>query len=448
MATELVSDAVAQAASLLRDRFPAGAIVTESAEVVAAARVWNAQVQSQPAMLVRCRTTAEVQAAVQAARGASLPLSVRGGGHDWAGRAVRDGALVIDLSGMRKIEVAGDVARVGGAATGDDLLDAAGRHGFSAAVGTVGSVGVIGLTLGGGYGSLIGLLGLAVDNLLSAEVVLTDGRVVTTDPRHEPDLFWALRGGGGNFGVVTRIETRLHPIPEVNAGMVAFGWAQAPSVLSGLRGLHGELDDALDVMFGAIRTPDGPVLFTTPVWAGSAEAGSAQISRVRSLGDAVIDDVARRPLVDVVRAAGEPFPDGGNYWLGSRIVPALNHAFVDAFVRCVDAMPRTCALNVHHAHGAATRVPIESTSHAYRDEHLVVEILGRWTDGDGSAERAWVHNTERAFDVVALPGGWTNLMAPGDPRARDAYGVNTARLLAVKAQYDPDGILKAIPLPS
>lgn len=448
MPTRTVSDSVAWAASLVRERSPGAVIVTEPADIAAAARVWNAQVRSRPAMLVGCRTTSQVQAAVQAAQETGLPLSVRGGGHDWAGRAVRDGALVVDLSGMRTVEVAGDVARVGGGATGDDLLAAAGRHGLSTAVGSVGSVGVVGFTLGGGYGSLIGVVGLAVDNLLAAEVVLADGRVVTADPRQEPELFWALRGGGGNFGVVTHVELRLHPIPQVTAGMLAFGWAQASSVLRGLRELQGELADALDVMFGAIRTPDGPVLFTTPVWAGSIEAGAVQIQRVRSLGDPVVDDVARRPLAEVVRAAGKPFPHGLNYRLDSRIVPALNDAFVGAFVQCVEEMPETCTLNVHHAHGAATRVPPRATAYAYRDEHMVVEILGMWTDGDGSAERAWVRDTARAFDAVALPGGWANLMAPGDPRSREAYGANATRLLAVKTQYDRSGIFTAIPLPT
>jgi hypothetical protein len=409
-------------------------------------RVWNGAVDHLPAVIVRPETTDEVAAAVGAARQHGLPISVRGGGHDWAGRAVRDGALVVDLSAMRGVEIAGEVARVHGGATADDLLMSAGAHGLSAAVGTVGSVGVVGLVLGGGYGPLIGLLGLGVDNLLSAEVVLTDGSVVVADDQHEPDLFWALRGGGGNFGVVTRIELALHPIPEVTAGTIGFSWTQARHVLDGLRRLHSELDDALDVMFGAMHAPEGLVLSTSPVWAGPADTASAQINRVRTLGDPVADDVGSRRLAELGRAVAEAFPPGVFSRLGSRIVSGIDDEFIEAFMDSVDSMPPGCMLNVHHAHGAATRVPAPATAHAYRDSHLIVQVLGMWTEGDGESERVWVRDTERRLDAVALPGGWTNLMAPGDPRARDAYGGNRNRLLATKAHYDPDNVFTAIPL--
>jgi FAD/FMN-containing dehydrogenase len=425
---------------------PAGRVVTGPA-YERSRRVWNGVVDHVPAVIVRPETTSEVATALTVARRHGLPVSVRGGGHDWAGRAVRDGAMVIDLGAMRTVEIDGDMARVGGGATADDLLGAAAERGLSAALGTVAAVGVVGLVLGGGYSPLIGLAGLGVDNVLSAEVVLADGSVVVADPQNEPELFWALRGGGGNFGVVTHISLRLHPIPDVTAGTVAFGRPQARHVLRGLRELHSGLDDAFDVMFGALHSPAGPVLFTSPVWAGVADAGAAQVDRVRGLGDPVLDDVERRSLADLARAVGEPFPDGVHYRLGSRITPLIDDGFIDTFIACFDAMPASCALNVHHSHGAATRVPVAATAHAYRDPHLVVEIVATWTDGAGQAECAWVADSERRFDAIASPGGWTNLMAPDDARARDAYGPNTTRLLAAKKRYDPDGVFNAIPLP-
>jgi FAD/FMN-containing dehydrogenase len=425
---------------------PAGRVLTGAA-YERSRRVWNGVVDHAPAVIVRPETTAEVAAALAAARRNGLPISVRGGGHDWAGRAIRDGAMVIDLGALRTVEIDGDVARVGGGATADDLLGAAGDHGLSAAVGTVGSVGVVGLILGGGYSPLIGVVGLGVDNVLSAEVVLADGSVVTADRESEPELFWALRGGGGNFGVVTHISLRLHPIRVVTAGTVAFALPQARHVLRGLSVLHDQMDDALDVMFGAMHTPAGAVLFTTPMWAGVAEAGAGQIDRVRTLGDPVLDDVGRRAVADVARTVADGFPAGGHYRLSSRITPPIDDAFIDAFVACADVMPDSCALNVHHSHGAATRVPVVATAHAYRDPHLVIEILGVWGAGDGRAERAWVSDSEHRLDGIAVPGGWTNLMAPDDPRARDAYGPNTARLVAAKKRYDPDGVFNGIPLP-
>lgn len=410
-------------------------------------RVWNGAIERAPSVIVRPESTAEVAATVRAARQVGVPISVRGGGHDWAGRAVRDGALMIDLGGMRSVEIVGDRARVGGGAIADDLLATAAEHGLTAALGTASSVGVVGLILGGGYGPLIGVAGLGVDSLLSAEVVLADGSVIIADHQREPDLFWALRGGGGNFGVVTHIETRLHRLPGITAGTIAFSWSEASRILCGLRQIQGELDDALTVRFGALHTADGPVLFTNPVWAGPSDEAGPQMARIRALGQPVTDDIAGRRLIDMARATADAFPAGVKYSLGSRIVAKLDETLIQIFTAAVAEMPAACALNVHHSHGAATRVPVEATAHAYREPHLLVEVLGMWNDGDGSAERAWVRDTQQRLDVVALPGGWTNLMAPDDPRARDAYGPNKARLLDVKARYDCDNVFTATPLP-
>jgi FAD/FMN-containing dehydrogenase len=433
-------------AGLLREQLPSGMVVTEPSAITALVRPWNAQVRARPSVVARCRTTADVQAAVRAARSAGVPLSVLGGGHDWAGSAFRDGGLLVDLSDMRQVTVEGVEARVGGGATVSDVLDAARPHGYAAAVGRVSSAGFAGVTLGGGYGPLTGVVGLGVDSLLSAEVVLADGRVVTADPHHEPDLFWALRGGGGNFGVVTELRTRLNPFATVTSGTIAFGWDQARSVLRGWRDLAASVDDALDVGVAAMTTPAGLALFTAPTWAGDPGQAEQQVARVRALGQPVLDDVDRRALADL-RSLDDAFPRGGNYHLGARILPGLTDDAIDAFLRSAEAMPATCALSAHHSHGAATRVPTNETAYAYRDEHVVVQILGIWTDGDGAAESAWVRDSERRLEAHALPGGWPNLMAHGDPRAQDAYGINTSRLLAVKAHYDPDGVFTATPLP-
>jgi len=433
-------------AGLLREQLPSGMVVTGPSVISELVRPWNAGVKRRPSIVARCATTADVQAAVRAARSAGMPLSVLAGGHDVTGSAIRDGSLLVDLSGMRQVTVDGAEARVAGGATASDVLDATRPHGQAAAVGTVSSVGFAGLTLGGGYGTLIGVAGLGVDNLLSAEVVLADGRAVTADPVHEPDLFWALRGGGGNFGVVTELRTRLHPFATVTTGTIAFGWDQARSVLEGWRELMASADDALDVMFGAMHTPGGLVLYTAPTWAGDPGRAASQVAGVRALGDPVLDDVDRRALADTVHALDDAFPRG-NYHFAAPILPGLTNDAIDAFLRSAEAMPATCVLNVHHAHGAATRVPVTDTAYAYRDEHLVVEVIGAWADSDGAAESAWARDAGHHLGAHALPGGWPNALAHGDQRARDAYGVNTSRLLAVKSHYDPDQVFKATPLP-
>jgi len=431
---------------LLREQLPTDMVVTEPPAIAALVRPWNARVTRRPTVVARCRTTADVRAAVQAAGSAGMPLSVLAGGHDVTGCAIRDGSLLVDLSTMRQVTVNGAEARVAGGATVSDVLDAARPHGYAAAAGTVSSVGFAGLTLGGGYGTLIGVIGLGVDNLLSAEVVLADGRVVTADPDHEPDLFWALRGGGGNFGVVTELRTRLHPFATVTTGTIAFGWHQARSVLRGWRDLMASADDALDVMFGAMHAPGGLILYTAPTWAGDPGQAASQVAGVRALGDPVLDDVDQRALADTVHALDGAFPRG-NYQFAAPILPGLTDDAIEAFLQSAEAMPATCVLNVHHAHGAATRVPVTDTAYAYRDEHLVVETIGAWADSDGAAESAWVRDTERRLGAHALPGGWPNALTHGDLRVRDAYGINTSRLLAVKSHYDPDRVFEATPLP-
>jgi hypothetical protein len=168
---------------------------------------------------------------------------------------------------------------------------------------------------------------------------------------------------------------------------------------------------------------------------------------VRALGEPVLDDVDRRALADTVHALDVAFPRGGNYHTPARILPGLTDDAIDAFLRSAEAMPAACVLTGNPSHGAATRVPVTETAYPYRDEHLLVQIIGTWADDDGAAESAWVRDTERRLDAHALPGGRANLMAHGDPRAQDAYGTNTARLLAVKAHYDPDGVFTASHLP-
>jgi hypothetical protein len=245
---------------------------------------------------------------------------------------------------------------------------------------------------------------------------------------------------------MTSMRTRLYPLPEVTTGQIAFGWDCARSALRGWRDLTSWADDALDVMFAVAVTPNGRALLMIPTWSGDAASADAQIAHVRALGEPVLDEVTRMPLANAALAMDRMF-DRGNYHLGSRILPALTDKAITAFIEAAEAMPATCFLNVHHAHGSATRVPVDATAYAYRDEHLLVEILGFWNEGDGAAEKAWVRETERRLNAHALPGGWAVLMAPGDRRARDAFGPNTDRLLAAKSHYDPAGVFRATPLP-
>src|SRR5262245_10968428 len=345
-------------------------------------RIWNGAVDYRPAVIVRCAMPAEVGPAIVAARSHQLPLSVRGGGHDWAGRALRHAGLVIDLSGMRQVAVdaGARIATVRGGATAGDVINAAAPYDLSAATGTVGAVGMAGLTLGGGYGPLNGRFGLALDNLLSAEVVLGDGRLVTTDSTHEPELFWALRGGGGNFGVITSMRIQLHPIHRLLAGFILFPWSQATDVWGGLSTVVAAAADELTVQSGVLSGPDGsPTLFLSPTWSGDLAQGEKAIEKLHGLGRPLVSQVAPMSHGDMLRLFDAFVVTGNHYAIRTR---SLSGFSPDAISTLVEAgSNRTSPLSaiaIHHFHGAAARVPVDSTAFGIRQVHFVLEIVAAW----------------------------------------------------------------------
>ena len=266
-------------------------------------RVWNGAVRRHPAIVAFCRQPKDVQAAVRAARRHGLPLSVRGGGHDWAGRALRDDGLVIDLTGMRDVAVdpRALVATVAGGARAKDVAVAACAHNLVAAMGNCGTVGMTGLSLGGGYGPLSGTCGLAADNVLGAEIVLADGRRVTTGLDAEPDLLWALRGGGGNFGVVTSLRVRLHPAHDMLAGSVVYNWNEASAVLRRYASFAATAPDELGVSVGAMSDPDGePVIMVVPLWNGELHQGERAMEDVRAFGAPLSAEVGPATYADLL----------------------------------------------------------------------------------------------------------------------------------------------------
>ena len=415
-------------------------------------RIWNAAVQHQPALIVRARSPRDVQEAVRVARDHDMPLSVLGGGYDWAGRAVRDGGLVIDLSAMHKvaIDASGRVATVGGGATAGDVMAAAAPYGLVVAAGNVGGVGITGLTLGGGYGPLNGRFGLASDNVVGAEVVLADGRIVATDATIEPELFWALRGGGGNFGAVTAIRLRLHPVERLIGGLVMFPWAQAGVVLRGLREVLATAPDELTVQSGMLPGPDGnPVAFLAPVWSGDVAAGQPAVDALSKLGTPVATQVGPMTYGELLGLFDTHIVGGLHWAIRTRSVARYTPEVIDVIVDAGDT--RTSPLTgmpIHHFHGASTRIPSGETAFANRSEHFMVEIVAGWEPGDGAVHRAWADKVSAALAPHALPGGYPNLLGPDDDeQIAKAYGNNALRLRAAKAHYDPDSVFTSIPLP-
>jgi FAD/FMN-containing dehydrogenase len=420
-------------------------------------RLWNGAVRRRPAIIAFCKRPEDVQAAVRAARRHGLPLSVRGGGHDWAGRALRDDGLVIDLTGMRDVAVDPQVlvANVAGGARAKDVAAAAGAHKLVAAMGNCGTVGMAGLSLGGGYGPLSGTCGLAADNLLGAEIVLADGRRVTTGPDAEPDLLWALRGGGGNFGVVTSLRVRLHPARDMLAGSVIYNWSEASAVLRRYAAFATTMPDELGVSVGLMTGPNGePVIMVVPLWKGDRHGGQRAMEDVQAFGTPLSAEVGPATYPDLLAQfdAWVEAADGCHWELRTRSLPALTAGAADAIIAAkVRAASPYCTVFWHHFHGAATRMAPDGAAFGQRREHFMVEILAGWKpdEDDGAAHRRWARALWQSLAPFALPGGYANLLGPDDrEQAAAAYGGNAARLRALKCRFDPDGVFaSAIPLP-
>ena len=311
-----------------------------------------------------------------------------------------------------------------------------------------------GLTLGGGYGSLIGRFGLALDNFVAAEVVLADGRVVVAE--HDSELFWALRGGGGNFGVVTTMRHRLHDLPSVRSGMLLFPFAEAKAVLEGCADIAASAPEELTAQLGVVAGPDGiPVVMIVPTWCGLPQEGEAQIAPFLKLGTLL------RNTVDVTRYGAsltvfDPYlVNGQRTFMETCWSPALDGGSIDVFIRGMEAaVSPGCAIFTHEFKGAASRVPAEATAFGLRRDHVLIEILAVAVDQSAEFEeqrhQQWARATRRAFDATALPGGYPNLLASDDAdRAAKSYGRNADRLTRAKRHYDPDNIFSsAIPLPT
>ncbi|GAA4185458.1 FAD-dependent oxidoreductase [Streptosporangium oxazolinicum] len=405
---------------------------------------------ARPALVARPRTDAEVATAVTAARESGVGLSVRAGGHDWAGRALRNDGLVIDLGEMRDVRVTRDTAVAGGGSRAMDVVTAAAPHGMNVATGTAGVVGMAGLSLGGGYGPLLGTAGLAADNLLGATVVLADGRLVSTED--DPELLWALRGGGGNFGVVTSMRIRLHPDRGLVGGMALFPWQDAAKVLDRYAELTADAPEGLTLLLEMTVVPDvGPSLLVVPVWSGERREADAALDEVARLGTPVMSTVAPISQKDLLGQFDDSVPHGMHWDIRTRTVAALTPAVMELLIASAEARPGPGAgIGLRRFHGAATRVGADDTAFGLRTDHVLVEIsAGRGPDEDDVVYRDWADQVSAALAPHAMPGGYPNFLGPDQhEQIEHAYGAHAARLLRAKETYDPSHVFTATPLPA
>jgi FAD/FMN-containing dehydrogenase len=422
----------------------------------AATAIWATPVGPMPRAVVHCRTTEDVQLAIRTARDCGLPLSVRGGGHHWASLALCAG-IVIDLSGMNGVSIDADhrSAIISGGARAADVAAVADPHGLAAVTGTCSAVGMAGLTLGGGYGPLIGRFGLALDNLLAAQVVLADGRVVVADDSDEAELFWALRGGGGNFGVVTALRCRLHDVPSIRSGMLVYPFCEAKAVLLRSAEIAASSPEELTVQFACVGSLDGkPVVMVLPTWCGAPVDGEARVAPFLKLGTLLAGNLEAMSYGTSLTLYDPYVVNGQRVFMDTCWLPALDSAAIDVFVEAMEtAASAQCAVFTHEFRGAASRVPVEATAFGLRRDHVVLEILATFVDQSDKKEeqrhRQWARSTRRAFAPIALPGGYPNFLVADDAdRVAKSYGPNTERLIATKRRCDPDNVFRsAIPLP-
>jgi FAD/FMN-containing dehydrogenase len=423
-----------------------------------ARKVWNATVDRRPALIARCLGESDVQAAVRFAAARRMLLSIRGGGHHIAGNAVAEGGLVIDLSGLRAIVVdpGRRTASVGAGALLAELDRASQAHGLAVPLGINSTTGVAGLTLGGGFGWLTRRHGLTIDNLLGATVVTADGELRRVSAASEPELFWALRGGGGNFGVVTSFEFKLHPVgPELHAGLVVYPFAQARRVLRAWRDFNAGAPDELSVWAVLRKAPPLPFLPSSAhgtdvvvfplVHSGSVEEGRRAAAAVLEFGEPLASAVGPTPYAGF-QTAFDPLlsPGGRNYWKSNNF-SSLSDAALDVVIAsAVDLPGPECEIFVAQLGGAMARVAPAETAFVARDANYIMNVHGRWSDPrDDDKVRSWARRSFQAAAEHATGSGYVNFLTDDEgERVAASYGSNHARLQAAKRRYDPENLFR------
>jgi FAD/FMN-containing dehydrogenase len=416
--------------------------------------LYNAMIDKRPAAIAYCVDEADVAAAVRYATEHGLRIAVRGGGHNGAGLGSVDDGLVIDLSPLNGIEVdaPAKMARVGGGALLKDLLDATHEHGLTVPVGIIGTTGVGGLTLGGGMGHLTRGMGLTSDNLVAATVVLADGSVVQTDAEREPELFWALRGGGGNFGVVTSFSFRCHPVTTVLAGPVLYDIGDAAEVLTWYRDFLPAAPDEVGGFFAFLSIPPGPAFpeelhlrkVCGVVWTQPGEEESDALREARSFGNPLLDGIAPVPLPAWNTAFDAVYPAGDQwYWRGEFIREIPDEA-IAVHTEYGPQMPTwKSTMHLYAIDGAASRIANDATAWSYRDAVWGGVFAGVDPDpANAGAIRDWARSYSDAIKPYAMGGGYSNFAMDEPDRVRGMYGSNYDRLARVKAQYDPDNVFR------
>ena len=423
----------------------------------ASRKVWNGMIDKHPGLIVRCSGVSDVINAVRFAREQELLVAVRGGGHSVGGLALCDGGLVLDLSPMKGVHVSplGRTARAQPGVTLGDLDHETQAFGLASPAGVVSTTGIAGLTLGGGFGWLSPKYGLTCDNLISADVVTADGQLVTASDEENADLFWGIRGGGGNFGIVTSFEYELHPVgPTVLAGVVVHPMAKAPELLRFYRDFVASAPDEFGAVFALRLAPPAPFLpediHGKPIagvfvcYAGPLEEGERVLRPLREFGSPVADAVAPKPFTAHQAMLDPMQPPGRNYYWKSDDLPDLSDDTIDTIVARSEAItsPHTIVA-MFRVGGAVGRVPEDATAYSHRNAAHALNCNAAWVDGDPGPHIEWARNFSTAIQPFSA-GVYVNFLGDeGEERAKAAYGAKKYdRLVALKNKYDPTNFFR------
>jgi FAD/FMN-containing dehydrogenase len=434
----------------LSQNFSGRLLLPVDSEWDVARRVHNGLVDKRPALIAQCRGAADIAAAVRFAREQSLEIAVRGGGHNVGGRATVDGGLMIDLSALQYMHVdpKARTARVGGGTLWGHFNRETQVHGLATPGGVVSTTGVAGLTLGGGLGWLMPKFGMALDNLLGVEIVLADERIVRAAADENPDLFWAVRGGGGNFGVVSSFEFRLHPLgPMIMGGLIAWPAERARDALMLFRDLAEHASDDLMLVAALMTAPDGATKIAAigAGYFGPSPDAERVVKPIKSFGQPLVDTIGPISYEVLNTRLDASYPRGArNYWK-SQFCEELSDAAIDTMIdRFMKVPSPMAAISIEHFHGAATRIKPAETAYALRERGFNALVLSQWNapDGDAAGIR-WARETFAALKPFLGSSVYVNYLDQDDTGAAAlaaAYGPNVQRLQSIKAKYDPENL--------
>jgi len=414
-----------------------------------ARKVWNGAIDSHPAMIVYCADAEDVAAAVRYARSTTLALAVRSGGHNLAGLSTCDDGIVIDLSRMKRIDVDADrrIARAEAGLNLGEFDQATLRHGLATTMGINGDTGIAGLTLGGGFGKLGRKFGLSCDNVEAVEIVTADGRRLMASEHEHPDLFWGVRGGGGNFGIVTAFRFRLHPVPaRLPVCSVLYAWDQADEAMRHYDAFARSAPDEIAADAALVTQPSGERFFSVSAcYVGAADAGQASLRPLLELGHPVDARLDFIPYLQMQSASDALFPRGRRYYWKAQFMKEIEPRAVEAILDAYAHAPSAgCLLVFQHVGGAIARVPEDATPYVNRSANFDCFPLAIWDDpADDGKHREWARAAWESIHPYSTGGVYANnLGIEGNSRVRAAYGANYQRLVAVKRQYDPDNVFR------